>query len=147
MQRRKLTGWLIVFMAWVGLAGINGLSALGRVEQDWKPLMADYPSLHGAVMAFQLLTGAGIIAWLYCAWVLYQRESGTLRRAHMSLLLGAALRLLGGWSIVLFGGLSKEVLQGLMSEAGVVTCVILLFTSAWYYYLVTSDRVREIYTD
>ena len=145
MQKHKLTGWLIVFMVWVGLGGINGLRALGKIEQVWKPHMAAYPSLQGAVLAFQLLTGAGIVGWLYCAWVLFQRESGTLRRAQMSLLLGSALRILGGWSIVLFGGLPREMQQRLVSESGVVTCMLLLFTGAWYYYLLSSDRVREIY--
>lgn len=107
--------------------------------------MAKYPSLRGAVIAFQLLTGSGIIAWLYCALVLYQRESGTLRRAQVSLLLGALLRVLGAWSIFLFGGLPKGALQALIADAGFVTFVILLFSGAWCYYLVSSERVREIY--
>jgi hypothetical protein len=145
MQRQKLTGWLIFFMAWVGIAGVNGLGALEKADQVWRPHMANCPSLQNAVLVFQLFTSAGIFAWLYCAWVLYQREPGTLRRAQMSLLVGAALRLAGGWSIVLFGGLPKETLRAMAQQSGFVTFVVLLFTGAWYYYLLRSERVREIY--
>ncbi len=109
--------------------------------------MPDYPSLRGAVMAFQFLSGAGIVAWLYTAWVLYQREPGTLRRVQSSLLLGALLRLGGGWSIILFGGLPPDMVHRLMSQAGFGTCVILLVTGAWYFYLLRSERVREIYAN
>jgi hypothetical protein len=107
--------------------------------------MADYSSLRGAVMAFQLLTGAGIVAWLYTVWVLYQREPGTLRRAQMGLLVGAVLRLIGGWSIVLFRGLPQSMLKGLMPQLGFGTFVLLLFTGVWHFYLLHSARVREIY--
>jgi hypothetical protein len=145
MQKHKLTGWLILFMVWVCLTGVNGLSALGSAEAAWKPHMADFPSLHGAVMLLQLLTGAGIAAWLYSAWVLYRRESGTLKRAQVSLLAGAVMRVFGLWSIVLFGGLPRTAVQRLTSQAGFGTSAILLFTGIWCYYLFSSQRVREIY--
>ena len=109
--------------------------------------MADYPSLRGAVMAFQFLTGAGIVAWLYAIWVLYQREPGTLGKAQSTLLLGALLRLLGGWSIIIFGGLRPSMVHRLLPQASFITCVLLLFTGAWYFYLLRSERVREIYAN
>ena len=112
MQKRKLTAWLIVFIVWIGITGVNGLGALSTAERILRPYMANYPSLQGAVMAFQLLTGAGIVVWLYTVWVLYQREPGTLKTAQLSLLIGAVLRLVGGWSIVLFGGLPQKMLTG-----------------------------------
>jgi hypothetical protein len=145
MQKQKLTGWLILFIVWIGLTGVNGLGALGTIEQVWRPYMVDYPSLRGAVMASQLLSGAGIVAWLYTVWVLYHREPGTLGRAQMSLLVGGVLRLVGGWCIVLFGGLPQRVLHGLMSQLALATCVVLVVTGVWYYYLISSERVREIY--
>ena len=145
MQKQKLTGWLILFIIWVGITGINGLGSLGAAEANWRPHMAEHPSLRGAVMAFQFLTGAGIVAWLYTVWVLYQRQPGTLRQAQISLLLGAVIRLSGLWSIVLFGGLPANMVQRLMPQVGLGTCVILLFAGAWYFYLLRSERVREIY--
>jgi len=145
MQKPKLTGALILFIAWTAIAGANGLRELGSVETTWKPYMADQPSLQGAVLIFQALTGAGILAWLFTAWMLYQREPGTLNRAQTSLLIGALLRLLGGWSIVLFGRLPAEMVQRLMPQVGFISCLILLFTGVWYLYLLRSQRVREIY--
>src|SRR5712671_2212283 len=100
MQKPKLTGALILFIVWTAIGGINGLRELGSVEKTWKPHVADHPALQGAVLIFQGLTGAGILAWLFTAWLLYQREPGTLKRAQTSLLVGGLLRLLGGWSIV-----------------------------------------------
>jgi hypothetical protein len=147
MHKQKLTGWLILFMVWVGLTGVNGLGSLGAAEGIWRKYMADYPSLRGAVMVFQLLSGAGIVAWLYTAWVLYQRKPGTLRRAQSSLLLGGLLRLGGGWSIIVFGGLPPDMVRRLMSQAGFGSCVILLVTGAWYLYLLRSERVREVYAN
>ena len=145
MQRHTFTGWLIVFMVGVGITGVNGLASLGVAERTWKPHMANCPSLQGAVLVFQLLTGAGILAWLFTAWLLYQREPGTLKKAQMSLLVGSLLRLVGLWSIVLFGGLPTKMAQRLVPQLGYGTSVILLFTGAWYFYLLRSERVREIY--
>jgi hypothetical protein len=145
MQKQKLTGWLIFFIVWIGVTGVNGLGATGTTDRIWRPYMADCPSLQGAVMAFQLLTAAGIVAWLYTVWVIYQREPGTLRTAQISLLVGAALRIAGGWSILLFGGLPQTTLHRLMPQVTFGTCVLLLFTGIWYFYLLRSNRVREIY--
>jgi len=107
--------------------------------------MADHPALQGAVLIFQGLKGAGILAWLFTAWLLCEREPGTLKRAQTSLLVGGLLRLLGGWSIVLFGRLPPEMVQRLIPKVGFISCVILLFTGVWYLYLLRSQRVREIY--
>jgi len=145
MHNKKLTGWLILLIVWIAVGGINGLGALGTIEKTWKPKMADYPSLETAVMVFQFLTGAGIVAWLYAGWVLYQRQAGTLGRAQMSLLFGGLLRIVGSWSIVLFGGLPSALIQRLVPQVFLVTGVLLVFTCAWYSYLARSQRVKEIY--
>jgi hypothetical protein len=147
MQKHKLTGWLILFLVWVCLTGVNGLGALASAEAAWKPHMADFPSLHGAVLLFQFLTSAGIVAWLYSAWVLYQRESGTLKRAQIALVAGAVLRVFGLWSIVLFGGLPQTAVRRLAPQAGFGTSAVLLFTGIWCFYLFSSKRVREIYAE
>src|ERR1051325_2025714 len=114
VQKPKLTGALILFIVWAVVSGAGGLGALGSAEKTWKPHMADHPSLQGAVMSFEFLSGAGILALLFTAWLLYQREPGTLKRAQTSLLIAGVLRLLGLWSIVLFGGLPGETLSRIL---------------------------------
>ena len=109
--------------------------------------MGDYPSLRTAILIFQLLVGAGVAAWIYTAWVLYQREPGTLGRAQTSLIVGAFLRVVGSWSIILFGGLPSAAIQELIPEVFLVSLFILVFTGIWYSYLARSEKVREIFAD
>jgi hypothetical protein len=145
MQRHKLTGWSIVFIIWTAVGGINGLASLGTVGTTWSQHMADYPSLQTAVLGFELATGAGILAWLYAAWLLYQRQPCTLKSVQVSLLVGASLRTIGCWSIILLGGLPAATVQRMIPTQLVITCLIVLFTVAWYRYLARSERIREIY--
>jgi len=147
MHDKKLTRWLILLIVWIAVGGIKGLGALGATEKTWRPYMADYPSLRIAVMVFQFLTGAGIVAWFYAVWVVYQRQPGSLRRVQMSLALGALLRVAGCWSIMLLGGMPTSATRRLVPQNLLVTFVIIVFTSAWYSYLARSERVREIYAD
>jgi hypothetical protein len=145
MQKPKFTGPLILFIAWTGISGATGLGALDRAEKTWKPYMADHPSLQGAVLVFQLVAGAGLLACLYSAWLLYQREPGNLERARTSLLIGGFLRLVASWIIVIFGGLPADMVQRQLPQLTFANLVILLFTGGWYLYLLQSKKVREIY--
>ena len=109
--------------------------------------MADYPSLRTAVMVFQGLTGAGILAWLYAAWVLYRTQPETLLTAQKALLVGGGLRALGSWSITVLGGLPASAVRDLAPESVTVSVVVLVFTLVWYLYLARSQKVRELYAD
>jgi len=146
MHRKKFTGWLILLIVWIGVFGFGGgARSLSTIEGAYRPYMADHPSLRTAIMVFQLLVGAGVALWVYTAWVLYRREPGTLARAQTCLVLGAVLRITGGYSIPLFGGLPADAVRSLMSEAFPLTFFVLLFTGIWYMYLARSQKVREIY--
>ena len=145
MHKQKLTGWLILLIVWIVITGANGLGSLSLIEKTWRPHTAEYPSLRGAIMASQWFIGGGILTWFYAAWVLYQREPGTLKTAQIALLVGAVLRVFGGWSIVLFGRLPGEMSQRLASSLYLSSFIILLATSSWYAHLARSPRVRTIY--
>ncbi len=146
MQQKKLTGWLIVLIIWIGVFGFSGgARSLRTIEDAYRPYMADYPSLPTAIMIYQLLVGAGIAVWVYTVWVLYRREPGTLGRAQTCLLYGAILRVAGAYSIPLFGGLPADAARTLMWQALPLTLFVFLFSGIWYMYLARSEKVREIY--
>jgi hypothetical protein len=146
MHPKRLTGWLIVLIVWIGVFGFSGgARSLSKIEAAYRPSMADYPSLRTAIMVFQLLVGAGVAVWVYAAWVLYRREPGTLVRAQTCLIVGAVLRIAGGYSIPLFGGLPADTVRTLTKEALPLTFFVLLFTGIWCMYLARSQKVREIY--
>jgi len=81
MQKKKLTGWLILLILWIGLFSFGGgAGSLRTIKDDYQPYMADYPSLPAAITIFQLFLGAGMAVWIYTAWVLYRREPGRWHR-------------------------------------------------------------------
>ena len=146
MYQKKLTRWLIALIIWIGFLGFSGgVRSLTDVEEAYRPYLADYPSLRTAITLFRLLVGAGVAAWAYTAWVLYRRVPGTLGRAQTCLVIGALLRVAGGYSIPFFGGLPADVATTLTREAFPFTVFVLLFTGIWYLYLARSQEVREIY--
>lgn len=145
MQRKKLTGWLILLMLWIGFFGFGGgVGSLRTVEDGYRPYLAEYPSLPTAITIFQLFLGSGIV-WLYTAWVLYKREPGTLAKVQTCLVAGAVLRVAAGYAIPLLAGLPGGAVQALMQDALRLTVLIFLFTAVWYLYLARSQKVREIY--
>ena|SRR5579859_1824972 len=146
MKPKKLTGWLIVLMVITGPLGFSsGVKNLIGIEAEYKPYMADYPSLRAAVMLFQFLVGTGVFAWLCAAWMLYRREPGTLGQVITYFSVGVFLRLAGPWVIILFGGLPAEATQALLFGAFFGSFVVLCVSGAWLLYLVRSKKVREIY--
>ena len=147
MQKKKLTGWLILLILWIGLFSFGGgTGSLRTIKDDYQPYMADYPSLPAAITIFQLFLGAGMAVWMYAAWVLYRREPGTLAQAQICLVTGAALRIASGYAIPLFAGFPGRTVQELMQDALLLTVFLFLFTTVWYLYLARSQKVREIYT-
>ena len=143
---RKLTGWLILLILQLGpLSFVGGVKSLRTVEETYKRYIVQYPSLSSAIMLFQLLVGAGIAAWAYTAWVLYQREPGTLGKLKIGLVLGFILRIAGVYTIPLFGGLPPSAAQTIIQNSLPFNFLSFVLISIWYLYLLRSQRVREIY--
>jgi len=148
MQTKKLTGWLILLIVWIGVLGLSGgFQALGQVADSYKPYFSQYPSLSLAIMLFQVVVGAGIAAWGYTAWVIYRREPGTLVRAQTALLVGGLLRAFGWFCIPIFGGLPPSESQLLVQQSVGIAVFIVLFTVIWHQYLARSKKVREIFAE
>jgi|SRR5688572_9916512 len=146
MIPKKLTGWLILLIILIGPLQFGGAAqSLATVPESFRPHLSEYPSLSTALLVFQLLTGGSIAVWAYTAWVLYRREPGTLKTAQNSFLLGAALRVVGGFSIALFGGLPAETTRAMIQEALPSTGIVTAMIAVWYLYLIRSEKVREIY--
>lgn len=146
MPPKKLTGWLILLMVWIGVIGLSGgVRSLGTVEQVYKPYIATYPGVQMAILLYQVLMGLGIAAWVYTAWILYRREPGTLGNARKSFLWGALCRIASGFSIPLLGGWPPDTFRQLVAGEIPLTIFALCFSGAWYLYLVRSQTVREIY--
>jgi hypothetical protein len=147
MQTKKLTGWLILLIVWIGFfGGLGALRGLKIVGDTYDPYISVYPSLHMAITVFQLLLVASIVAWVYTAWVLYRREPGTLARAQTGLLIGAVLRIAANYANPLLAGLPSEAARELIQDSFLASIFVLAFTGAWYLYLTRSRRVRDIYT-
>ena len=79
-------------MVVIGPLQLSGANILWTTEQAFRPYFPEYPSLPNAIIVYQFLMGASIAVWLYTAWVLFQRESGTLYKAQTCFFVGAALR-------------------------------------------------------
>ena len=143
--RKKFTAWLILLMVVLGPLQFSSAEALRTTEQTFRPFIPDYPSLSNAIVVYQFLTGISIVVWLYTAWILFQRESGTLYRAQTFFFAGAALRIFGSFSIVILGGLPSETTSAMIKEMLPSTAIALTVVVAWSLYLIRSVRVREIY--
>ena len=146
LVRKKLTGWLILLIILIGPLQFGGAArSLSTVPDSFRPHLAEYPSLSTALIIFQLLIGGSIAVWAYTAWVLFQREPGTLKMAQTTFLVGAVLRIFGGFSIALFGGLPSEASRLMIQQAIPFTLIAAVMVTVWYFYLLRSERVREIY--
>jgi hypothetical protein len=143
--RKKFTPWLVLLIVLIGPLQLGGANILRTTEQAFRPLIPEYPSLSNAIIIYQLLIGTSIAVWVYTAWVLFRRESGTLYKAQTGYLVGAALRILGAFSIVLLGGLPPDMTSAMFKEILPSGAVALVAVIAWSLYLTRSSRVREIY--
>jgi len=144
---KKLTGWLTLLIIILGPVQFCGtVRSLSTVPESFRPYLAGHPSLSTAIMIFQLLVGASAAVWAYAAWVLYRREPGSLKAAQTSLLVGAALRIVGSFSIAFFGGLPPDTVRSMIERALPATVIWVAMIAGWYLYLIQSGRVRDIYT-
>ncbi len=96
-------------------------------------------------MVHQLLIDTSIAVWVYTAWVLFRREPGTLKTAQATFVAGAALRILGSFSVIALGGLPADFVRGMVERTVPAATGSGLMCAAWYFYLIRSERVREIY--
>jgi hypothetical protein len=144
-MQKKLTGWLILLIVLLVLSlGAAGSAAL-RIDQEFKSLLARYPSLRSAIMALKFSNGAMVCASLYTAWVLYRMQPGTLRHAQAGLAVRFLCVAVGSFSFPLLAGLPSEMTASLMHQATYNVVGSMAFTSVWLLYLIRSARVREIY--
>jgi hypothetical protein len=148
LVRKKLTGWLILLIVLIGpLQFGSATTSLSTVPDSYRPYLSQYPSLPNSLMVYQLLIGGSIAVWAYTAWVLYQREPGTLHKAQTCFLVGAGLRMLGSFSIALFSGFPPEISHRMILRAIPFTLIAVGMVTVWYLYLVRSERVREIFAE
>jgi hypothetical protein len=145
-MQKKLTGWLILLIVILGPLQLGGAArSLGSVRDSFRPYFANYPSLSLAIMVYQLLMCASVALWVYTAWVLFRREPGTLGTAQATFAGGAVLRIASSFSVIVFGGLPPDVKSEMVERIVPVAASSLLMCTAWYMYLIRSERVREIY--
>jgi hypothetical protein len=147
MQKKKLTIGLILLIICIGVLGFSrGVRSVSEVEKAYRPYYEKFPSLSSAVTLAQLLVASGMLAWVYSAWLLYNREPGTLGVARNCFLLGALLRLASGYVLVLSSGFPSTAVQKVLVQFLPSTMGTILFTAAVSFYLWRSERVKEIYT-
>jgi hypothetical protein len=145
-QPKKLTGWLIFLIIFVGFGSVgSGIRIVKDLMDSYEPYFEDYPSLLTAVRVSQLFIAISICTGGYMAWLLYEREPGTLPRAQNCLLLTAGLRIAAPGAIPILGGLPSDATEQLLQEWFVDALIGFAVTAAWYAYLSRSKKVREIY--
>ncbi len=145
-MQKKLTGWLILLILILGPLQFGGAArSLRSVSDSFRPYFAKYASLSMAVMVYQLLMGTSMAVWVYTAWVLFRRGPGTLKTAQATFAGGAALRIVASFSIIVLGGLPPDFVRGMLQRTVPAAAGSVLMCAAWYFYLIRSERVREIY--
>jgi hypothetical protein len=145
-QRKKLTPWLILLIVQIGPLQLNAANVLRTTEQAFRPLIPEYPFLSNAIIIYQSLMIASMVTWLFTAWVVYRRDSGTLFQLRAGYLVGAAMRILGGFTFVLIGGFPAQTRSAMSKDLLPSTAISLLIVIAWWLYLTRSQQVREIYS-
>src|SRR5579871_3276042 len=127
MQRKPLTGWLILLIVILGplTLGQTG-STLARLEEDYRPLLAKYPSLPQAMGTTKLLMGACACVSIYTAWVLYRRRPGSLGIALGGLVVRSVLTIASGMALPMLAGFPADVTQASYNKLAFPSAVILL---------------------
>ena len=147
-MRKKLPGWLILLIVLIGPLQLSGAARnLSTISDSYRPFLSQYPSLSNSLMIYQLLVGASTAIWLYTAWILFQREPGTLARAQTSFLIGAGLRIFSFYSLALFSGFPAEISQDMFIKSVSNSVIAGGMITVWYSYLVRSKRVRDVFTE
>jgi hypothetical protein len=146
MQKKSLTGWLILLIVILGPLTFGQASgAFARLDTDYQPLLARFPSLPRALTAFKLLMGASVCVSIYTAWVLYRRRPGSLGIAQAGLVVRAVLMIASSIALPMLAGFPADVTQSSYDQLVGPSAFVLLLTGAWYLYLIRSKRVLEIY--
>ena len=144
-MQKKLTGWLILLIVLLVLSLGAAASAAARIDQEFQPLLARYPSVRSAILALKISNGATVCASLYTAWVHYRKKPGTLRQAQTGLVVRFLCVAAGAFSFPMLAGLPSEMTASLVRQATYNVVGSMVFTSVWLLYLIRSVRVREIY--
>jgi hypothetical protein len=144
-QRKKLTPWLILLIVQIGPLQPNAANLLRTTEHAFRPLIPEYPSVANAIIIYQAVMTASMITWLFTAWIVYRRESGTLFQLQTGYLVGAAPRILGGFTFVLLGGLPPEMTSVMVKDLLPGNVISLVIVTVWSLYLTRSARVKEIF--
>jgi hypothetical protein len=145
-MQKKLTGWLILLIVILGPLQFGGAArSLSSVSDSFRSHVASFPKLSTAIVVYQLIMGTSIAVWVYTAWVLFRRESGTLRGIQRTFLVGAALRIVGSFTLAILGGLPPDFVRGMLQRTVPAAVASVLMCAAWYLYLLRSEKVREIY--
>jgi hypothetical protein len=144
-MEKKLTGWLILLIVLMVLSAGSAVTLSKRVDEDFKSLLARYSSVSSAIMVLKFTSGAMAIASLYAAWVLYQKESGTLRQVQGGLIVRFLCVAAGAFSFPMLAGLPSEMTADLIRQATYNVVGSVVSTSVWLFYLIRSVRVKEIY--
>jgi len=146
MQKKPLAGWLILLIVILGpLTFGQAGGAFARLDTDYQPLLASYPSLPRALNVFKLLMGASVCVSIYTAWVLYRRRAGTLGLAQAGLVIRAVLMIAASICLPMLAGFPADVTQASYRQIVNSSVFVVLLTGVWYVYLIRSKRVTEIY--
>jgi hypothetical protein len=146
MKKKPLTGWLILLIVILGpLTFGQAGGAIARLNTSCEPLFASHLSLLRAANAFELLMGASVCVSIYTAWVLYRRRPSSLGIARAGLVIRAVLSIAASISEPMLAGLPADVTQSMYSDLVMPCGFVVLLTGVWYYYLIRSKKVLEIY--
>ena len=146
MQRKPLTGWLILLIVILGpITFSQASSAFIRLGRDYAPHFGTYPSLRTAFDVFRLLMGASVCVSIYTAWVLYRRREGSIGIAQIGLVVRAVLMVASSLSIPSMAGFPPDIREASYRQVLNGNFIVIIVTGIWYLYLLRSQKVREIY--
>jgi hypothetical protein len=147
MQKKPLTGWLILLIIILGPVTFGqASSALANMDRSYSSFMATYPSLPLALSISKLLIGTSVCVSIYTAWVLYRRRPGSLGIAQAGLVFRAAFMIISNIPILMLSGFPADLIHGFLNQFIWQALIYLLITGVWYLYLIRSKRVKEIFS-
>jgi hypothetical protein len=148
MQKKPLTGWLILLIVLLGPLTLGQASALfAQMDASYTPLVAQFPSLPQALRIFKLLMGISVCVSIFTAWVLFRRRPGSLGVAQAGLVFRAVFMIVASIAFQMLAGLPPDVTQANYHDLALSGTFVFLLTGVWYLYLIRSKRVLEIYAD
>jgi hypothetical protein len=141
---QRLTVWIVLLVVLFG--PVQAIFTLRVIfNYGFEPYESVLPNLWVAILIRHVLLGMSMLIWVYTAWVLFRGRPATLKAAQVSLLAGAAFRIIGMFSVAALGGLPREISQEMLRTDTVASIGAVLETGACYLYLTRSRKVRAIY--